>query len=214
MPGLYNGRDRTFFFHSFETSRGCLLQDLLNPTVPQPRGALETFQTSASDIRDPLNNNAPFPGNRIPESRLNPVSKKIQERFFPLPNFGDTSRLVSQNYRETELGAVRSEHLLHDPRRSPVLSSNIRLRAWTWNRSHSRGFEGNLPTIGQRWQTRDTRAFNASFSRTLSSNMVNEFRFGIAYNDNPRNGPLMGKQIVQELGIVGLAETCPISTEC
>ena len=211
LANLYNGRDRTFFFHSFETSRGSASQDLLNPTVAPASWRAGDFSDLLPGIviRDPLNNNAPFPGNRIPESRLNPVSKKIQERFFPLPNFGDTSRLVSQNYRETRTRpfdpntyyTVRVDH-----RFSPQTFVFAR---WTWNRSHSRGFEGNLPTIGQRWQTRDTRAFNASFSRTLSSNMVNEFRFGVAYNDNPRNGPLMGKQIAQELGIVGLADDLP-----
>jgi hypothetical protein len=211
LANLYNGRDRTFFFHSFETSRGSASQDLLNPTVaPAPwRAGDFSDLLPGVVIRDPLNNNTPFPGNRIPESRLNPVSRKIQERFFPLPNFGDTSRLASQNYRETKTRqfdpntyyTIRVDH-----RFSPQTFVFAR---WTWNRSHSRGFEGNLPTIGQRWQTRDTRAFNASFSRTLSSNMVNEFRFGIAYNDNPRNGPLMGKQIAQELGIVGLADDLP-----
>src|SRR5262245_29494310 len=96
VPGLYNGRDRTFFFHSFETSRGSASQQLLNPTV-----ALAPWRTGdfsdllpGTVLRDPLNNNTPFPENRIPAERLNPVSLAIQNRFFPLPNFGDTTRLV------------------------------------------------------------------------------------------------------------------------
>jgi hypothetical protein len=218
VPRLYNGRDRTFFFHSFETSRGSAAQQLLNPTVAPAAWRSGDFSDllPAIVIRDPLNNNTPFPGNRIPDSRLNPVSKKIQERFFPLPNFGDTSRLVSQNYRENKTRpfdpntyyTIRVDHRL-----SP---QSFLFARWTWNRSHSRGFdgtstnfEGTLPTIGQRWQTRETRAFNLSFTRSLRSNMINEFRFGIAYNDNPRNGPLMGRQIAQELGIEGLVDDLP-----
>ena len=210
LANLYDGRDRTFFFHSFETSRGSTTEELLNPTVaPVPWRAGDFSGLPDIVIRDPMNNNTPFPGNRIPASRINPVSQKIQERFFPLPNFGDPSRLVSQNYRESKIRpfdpntyyTIRVDH-----RFSPQTFVFAR---WTWNRSHSRGFEGNLPGIGQRWQTRDTRAFNVSFSRTLSANMVNEFRFGIAYNDNPRHGPLMGKQIAQELGIEGLAADLP-----
>ncbi len=211
LAELYNGRDRTFFFHSFETSRGSPSEDLLNPTVAPASWRAGDFSDLLPEvvIRDPLNNNTPFPGNRIPASRLNPVSQKIQERFFPLPNFGDTSRLVSQNYRESMTRpfdpntyyTIRVDH-----RFSP---DSFVFARWTWNRSHSRGFEGNLPTIGQRWQTRETRAFNVSFTRALRSNMLNEFRFGIAYNDNPRNGPLMGRQIAQELGIVGLVDDLP-----
>ncbi|MGH2348327.1 MAG: carboxypeptidase regulatory-like domain-containing protein, partial [bacterium] len=211
LPGLYDGRNRTFFFHSFETSRGSVAQQLVNPTV-----ALAPWRTGdfsgllpGTVIRDPLNNNTPFAGNVMPASRINAVSKRIQERFFPLPNFGDTSRVVSQNYREiltrpfdpNTYYTIRGDH-----RFSPA---SFLFARWTWNRSHSRGYDGNLPTIGQRWQTRDTRAFNASYTQTLRSNMINEFRFGIAYNDNPRNGPLMGKQIVKELGIEGLADDLP-----
>jgi hypothetical protein len=211
LPGLYNGRDRTFFFHSFETSRGSPSQQLLNPTVAPAAWRDGDFSglLPGTVIRDPLNNNTPFPGNRIPASRLNPVSRRIQERFFPLPNFGDTSQLVSQNYRENKTRSfdpntyytIRVDH-----RFSP---ESFVFARWTWNRSYSRGYEGNLPTIGQRWQTRDTRAFNVSFTRTLRSNMINEFRFGLAYNDNPRHGPLMGRQVAQELGIEGLVSDLP-----
>jgi hypothetical protein len=211
LPGLYNGRDRTFFFHSFETSRGSQVDDLLNPTValaPWRNGDFSAL-LPGTVIRDPFNNNAPFPDNVIPASRINQVSRRIQDRFFPLPNFGDTSRLVSQNYRENlsrpfdpnTYYTVRVDH-----RVSPA---SFVFARWTWNRSYSRGYEGNLPAIGQRWQTRDTRAFNVSFTRTLRSNMLNEFRFGIAYNDNPRHGPLMGRQIAQELGLVGLVDELP-----
>ncbi len=210
LPGLYDGRNRSFFFFSFETSRGSAAQDLLNPTVAPAAWREGDFSgLSGTVIRDPFNNNQPFPGNRIPASRINPVSRRIQERFFPLPNFGDTSQLASQNYRENKARpfdpntyyTVRLDH-----RFSP---ESFVFARWTWNRSFSRGYEGNLPTIGQRWQTRDTRAFNVSYTRTLRSNMVNEFRFGIAYNDNPRNGPLVGKQVAQELGIEGLVSDLP-----
>ena len=211
LPGVYNGRNRTFFFHSFETSRGSPSAQLLNPTVaptPWRDGDFSSLLPGIA-ISDPLNNNTPFPGNRIPASRINPVSKKIQERFFPLPNFGDPTRLVSQNYR-TDLTRPFDPNTYYtirvDHRFSP---ESFVFARWTWNRSHSRGYDGNLPTIGQRWQTRETRAFNVSFTRSIRSNMINEFRFGIAYNDNPRNGPLMGRQIAQELGIEGLVDDLP-----
>ena len=211
LPGLYNGRNRTFFFHSFETSWGSPVQQLLNPTVAPVAWRDGDFSALLPEIviRDPLNNNTPFPGNRIPASRLNAVSKRIQERFFPLPNVGDTSRLVSQNYVENKTRpfdpstyyTIRVDHRL-----SP---ESFLFARWTWNRSDTRGYDGNLPTIGNRWQTRDTRAFNVSFTRSLRANMINEFRFGIAYNDNPRHGVLMGRPIAQELGIEGLVDDLP-----
>ena len=83
---------------------GSAAQDLLNPTVPLPSWRAGDFSAlaPATVIRDPSASNAPFAGNRIPTARLNPVSLKIQERFYPLPNFGGTSVLRTQNYREVK----------------------------------------------------------------------------------------------------------------
>jgi hypothetical protein len=36
IPGVYDGMNRTFFFGSFETSRGSDILQLLNPSVPIP----------------------------------------------------------------------------------------------------------------------------------------------------------------------------------
>ncbi|MEK7406989.1 MAG: carboxypeptidase-like regulatory domain-containing protein [Acidobacteriota bacterium] len=211
LPRIYAGENKSFFFFSFETSRGSAVQQLLNPTVPLASWREGDFSAlaPATVVRDPNAGNAPFPSNRIPAARINSVARRIQERFYPLPNYGDISRLQSQNYRESRTRAF-------DPSTNYTLRLDHRFSEqsfvfgrWTWNRSHSRGFEGNLPAIGQRWQTRDTRALNASYTRTLRANLLNEFRWGLAYNDNPRNGPLMGKEVVKDLGIVGLVDNLP-----
>src|SRR5260370_34583874 len=34
IPHLYHGRNRTFFYASYETSQGSITQQLLNPSVP------------------------------------------------------------------------------------------------------------------------------------------------------------------------------------
>ncbi|HTM49287.1 MAG TPA: carboxypeptidase-like regulatory domain-containing protein [Bryobacteraceae bacterium] len=210
IPKIYNGRNKSFFFFSFETSRGSAIEQLLNPTVPLPAWRAGDFSALAPRVvvRDP-NSNAPFAGNLIPASRINPVAQKIQDRFFPLPNFGGTAELVSQNYRSqltrpfdpNTYYTIRGDHRFSD--------KTFVFGRWTWNRSHSRAYEGNLPAIGRRWQTRDTRALATSVSHTLSPSLVIESRFGITYNDNPLNGPILGKQLVQDLGLVGLADNLP-----
>lgn len=208
IPKIYDGHNKSFFFFSFETSRGSAVQQLLNPTVPLASWRTGDFSRVAT-IRDPFAGNQPFPGNRIPEQRINAVSRRIQERFYPLPNFGDPNVLAAQNYREQKFRAfdpstyytTRIDHRFSD--RSFIFGR------WTWQRSHSRDYEANLPTIGQRWQTRDTRAMNISHTHNLRQNLVLESRWGFAYNDNPRNGPLMGREVVESLGIQGLAPNLP-----
>jgi hypothetical protein len=186
IPKIYDGRNKSFFFFSFETSRGSAIEQLLNPTVPLPAWRVGDFSALAPRllVRDPTDN-SPFPGNRIPTSRINPVAQKIQDLFYPLPNFGSTADLVSQNYRSQLTRAF-------DPNTYWTLRGDHRFSnktfvfgRFTWNRSYSRAFEGNLPAIGQRWQTRETRAFASSVSHTVTPNLVFETRFGITYNDTP-----------------------------
>ncbi len=211
IPHVYDGRNRSFFFYSFETSRGSTVQQLINPTVPLPSWRAGDFSafTGAAAIRDPFAANAPFAGGLVPASRISGVSRKIQDRFYPMPNFGSTASLVSQNYREQLPRAfdpntyytIRGDHRFSD--------KSFVFGRWTWNRSYSRDFEGNLPSIGQRWQTRDTKAFNASWTQTIRANIINEFRWGMAFNDNPRHGPLLGREVVNDLGILGLVNDLP-----
>jgi outer membrane receptor protein involved in Fe transport len=66
-----------------------------------------------------------------------------------------------------------------------------------------------LPAIGQRWQTRDTNSTNLSYTYTIRTNLLFESRWGYAYNDNPRHGPLMGLEVVKELGLTGLSPNLP-----
>jgi hypothetical protein len=136
LPWLYDGRNRSFFFYSFETSRGSNIAQLLNPTVPLPAWRRGDFSALAprTIVRDP-NNNMPFENNVIPASRINPVAQKIQDRFYPLPNFGATAGLVAQNYRvqltrpfdPNTYYTVRGDHRFTD-------KTSIFGR-WTWNRS-------------------------------------------------------------------------------
>ncbi len=210
LPKLYDGRNRTFFFFSFETSRGSAIQQLINPAVPIAPWRAGDFSglLPRTVVRDPFTR-TPLPGNRMPASQLNPVSVKIQDRFYPLPNTGNPGVFANRNYNEQKTRpfdpntyyTMRGDHRFND--------RAFFFGRWTWNRSHSRAFEGNLPTIGQRWQTRDTRAFNGSFTYTIRPNLITETRYGLAFNDNPRNGPVLGKPLVQDLGLVGLVDDLP-----
>jgi hypothetical protein len=208
LPKLYDGHNKTFFFYSLETTRGSVIQSNLTPTVPLQRWRNGDFSRETT-IVDPAANRVPFPGGVIPASRINPVSRRFQERFWPLPNFGDVTTFRSQNFRQqlprpfdpNTYWTTRGDH-----RFSP---KHFAFGRYIWNRSHSRDYDSQLPAVGRRWQTRDTRAVNTSYTWTPAVNKVNEARWGFAWNDNPRNGPLMGQEVVSYLGITGLAPGVP-----
>ena len=208
IPGIYNGHNKTFFFYSFETSRGSNVLDLVNPTVP-----LEIWRNGCFPgitIRDPFNNNQTFADNCIPADRINSVAKKIQDRFWPLPNqqAGATS-LTANNYRAqlsrpfdpNTYWTTRIDHRFTD--RATFFGR------WTWNKSYNRAYEANLPTIGQLDRFRNTRAATLSMTYTITPHLVSESRYGLAFSNDPRHGPLKGLDVSNSLGLVGLSDSLP-----
>lgn len=88
QPGVSAGgkirKDKTFFFVNYEGRRrrtGVILQGLV-PTDPMLAG---NFAGTGKTIRDPLDNNTPFPGNVIPQSRFDPQAQTMLQ-YFPHAN--------------------------------------------------------------------------------------------------------------------------------
>jgi hypothetical protein len=210
IPKIYNGRNRTFFFTTYEGSIGGDSTTLFNPTVPVQAWRNGDFSNllPGTVIYDPLTKQ-PFPGNVIPGNRINPVAQKIQDRFYPLPNFGNTALFASQNFRENISRGwdapiqwvVRGDHRFSD--------RDFLFTRFTFTRGPNTPFEGNLPAIGRRIQRRDTRTVTGSYTHTFRSTLVNEARYGMVLNNNPVAGPINGLDIVRDLGLVGLAPDLP-----
>jgi hypothetical protein len=210
LPHIYNGRNKTFFFFSFETSRGSVVQNNLNPTVPLAGWRTGDFssQLPGTIIKDPTNGQA-FPGNIIPSNRLNTVAAKLQDLFYPAPNFGNTSVLQSQNFRQS---------LTHPFDPNTYWTTRIDHRfsqkqfiygRYTWQRQHSTDYEANLPTVGRLTDTRDTRNAVVSFTSMITPSLMNELRYGYMLSNEPRWGAQKGLNLVQQLGLTGLVASLP-----
>ena len=128
IPRLYDGRGRTFWFVSGETVNGSSASTDLNPTVPLEAWRRGDFSALGIPIRNPLTGEV-YADGRIPQSALNPVSLRLQDRFYPLPNTGSNTALTANNYRETvDTGPI--EALLRDrPDRSQLRRQGPHLRA-------------------------------------------------------------------------------------
>ncbi|MBL8175775.1 MAG: TonB-dependent receptor [Bryobacterales bacterium] len=98
LPGLYNGKNRTFFMFSWEKIKSAipLPQNYTVPTAAQRLGDFTaTLQTNGQAIQmyDPATTRLegatytrqPFAGNRIPASRFDPVAVNLM-KFIPNPN--------------------------------------------------------------------------------------------------------------------------------
>jgi hypothetical protein len=109
IPHLYNGRNRSFFMYSYEMIRDKLPfpQTQSVPAAEAPKGNFNTTLQSNGQpvlVYDPATTvqtgatsytRQPFPGNIIPQNRMNPVGAKIAS-FIPAPNQpGLTNNFVS-----------------------------------------------------------------------------------------------------------------------
>lgn len=96
LPKIYNGKDKTFWMFAYDGGRTPGSADA-NTTVPTEAMRAGNFSAFAA-IRDPLTGQ-PFAGNLIPANRISANSNAIQQRFYPLPNFGNPAAFTALNHR-------------------------------------------------------------------------------------------------------------------
>lgn len=215
LPKIYDGRNRTFFFWTTEVFAGSASNVLIQQTAPLDpwrSGDFSNLRNSETAplivVRDPLSGN-PFPDNRIPSARLNRVALRFQELFYARPNFGDTRFLATNNYRENRLNPFQNNptHTIRgDHRFGSKALVTARFIGVYWNIPL---FE-SMPTITQMIRrTRDMRSFMTSYTHTITPALINEFRWGYAWDEIPVESTIRGKRLAEELGLQGLAPGLP-----
>jgi hypothetical protein len=95
FPGVYKGKDKTFFFMAAEALRlpreTVVVESV--PSLALRNGDLSAYSTP---IKDP-NTGLPFQGSQIPADRISPLSKNVLQYLFPLPNTG-APNAIANNY--------------------------------------------------------------------------------------------------------------------
>jgi hypothetical protein len=102
IPKLFDGRNKLFFLFNYEglRERRSLTQ---TGTLPDARFRSGNFGFLNRAIRDPLNPGAVFPNATIPNDRVHPISRRVLNEFFPLPNQAGGGALgVTNNYLNDE----------------------------------------------------------------------------------------------------------------
>ncbi|HEV2500176.1 MAG TPA: carboxypeptidase-like regulatory domain-containing protein [Terriglobia bacterium] len=112
LPHIYDGRNKTFWFASYEGFRervGSAFATTV-PTVAERAGDFSQGADATNPIYDPTTTNtalvggqAParqqFPGNVIPTARLNTTALVMLNKEFPMPNIpGETNQSVVNNW--------------------------------------------------------------------------------------------------------------------
>ncbi len=121
IPRLYNGRNRTFFMVTWDSLRVTDGKTYLG-VVPWPEMLKGDFSRATDAFGKPIKltdtlAKAPFPGNQIPASRLDPVSLKMAA-YYPQPNLTGSAaqNFISQGNATTSNNnfGVKVDHYLSD----------------------------------------------------------------------------------------------------
>jgi hypothetical protein len=198
LKRLYNGRDKTFFFADFEGNRRRFATPLVLSVPTAGLRAGDLTNLPGGDAVDPQTG-APFPGNRIPASRLSAVSQSLLNHYLPLPNTGngiDTSgnyRIQSQTPANLNGYDVRIDHNLSDKQQL--------YGRWSWKNVDTTGTNGLLPS---ELHAEANRNLLVSHNYSIRPQLLNEVRVGMTFYTLKVNFPINGATAVKTLGLTGL----------
>ncbi len=200
IPKIYNGRNKLFFMFNYEGFRQREGLDLtgLYPSAAQLSGNLADnsagtglFPTSSAfcqanptsqhcvNVINPATGQ-PFPGNVIPSNLLNPVSQKAVS-FTPAPNVPTAANSINfPSFNTYESPKQVNNFDQYNVRMDYQLSSKDSIYG-SFSNSNEPLFVPAIQPLGGTNNPLTDRLWTATYVRTITPNIVNEFRFG--YND-------------------------------
>ncbi len=192
---VYRGQNRSFFFFNYEGSREGVPRAFVStvPTALERQGDFsQTFVRLANGtaapvvIYDPATTRAagnafvrdPFPGNRIPASRINPVAAKLIN-LYPLPNAAGDSITRANNYLLSFKDPVLDNGLV------VRLDHRFSERHQIFGRFSKRHFrvvrQGNFKNeVTEDYDDRVAPGFAFDDTLTLSPTLILNFRYGFS----------------------------------
>lgn len=205
IPGVYNGRNRTFFFVSYEGQRqkkGNVDVSIV-PTAAQRMGdfsGLAPIYDPLTTVPGPSSSGAvrgQFPGNVIPQDRLSPQAQYFNQ-YIPLPNSPDGT-FVSTPTTEFDANQVTI-------RLDQQITTNNKLFARFSRHQTAEETPSAFPALGS---TRlEGPAWNLAVAMTsnLGSRMIHELRISRMYGEYRSTAYFQGEgtRLLQQAGVTGL----------
>jgi hypothetical protein len=205
IPKLYNGKNKTFFFGTYEGFRFPRGRTIQNEV---PTQALRTgdFSGTGITVKDPTTGQ-PFPNNQIPSSRISSVAQGFLT-LYPLPNAGDPNSVHAANYIANRDYSLHSDQ--YDVRIDHYLSTNMSVFGrWTWKSRGSANPQSLL--VPSEDLTDKYKMLVTSWNWNLRPNLINEFRFGFTLNPSTQTLPFDGAKFTNSLGLVSVGPSFPFN---
>jgi Carboxypeptidase regulatory-like domain/TonB dependent receptor len=192
LPKVYNGHNKTFFFGSYEALR-----------LPRQQIQIESVPSVAMRSGDLTALGGPV----LAPTQISPLSAKILQYLYPLPNFGPPGA-TTNNYAAYFSDPINSSQ--GDLRLDQNISS--RQQAFVHMTYKNRRLErppfasppsSPSPLSGAFSQPEIDYAISAGYTFIVSPTMVNELRGGAAGNHYATTFGIQASTIASELGLSG-----------
>jgi Carboxypeptidase regulatory-like domain/TonB-dependent Receptor Plug Domain len=177
LPKIYDGRDKTFFFFSYQGTRLRRSPTSSNVNVMTAQERVGDFSAYSTVLKDPLGGGT-YPNNTIPSSQFFGPSTYLIDNNIPLPTSGRSVTVTNvANYDDNQYLA-KLDH---------QISSNLRLSGHAfWSRSHQPG-NLNPKNYYENTDIRDWRntSYVGDAQWIISPTLLNQTIIGYNKTDGP-----------------------------
>jgi len=192
IPKLYNGKDKTFFFFSYQGTRTRQAPSRTEQVVPTAAERAGDFSGLGHPIFNPTTGVA-YPNNQIPTNQFNPVSQALLDSYIPAPAPGqDTISYAIPNNLDDDQYLVKIDHEITSSNR---LSGRFFTSEATQQASLAPGnYFSSTP--GHVWRNTTVAA---SDTQIFSPTVVNTLQFSFNRTNNT-NKPVYPAKSFADLG--------------
>ena len=192
IPKVYNGKDKTFIFGSYQGTRQASATPaslVLAPSDAMKRGDFSSFLTGGKGaIHDPLSNGGYFPNNQISVTRFDPVSANLLT-YFP-SSFSSTYQLrfgTPSVYTNDDQFILRADHMISSKQRLSARYFFLHYdRPWAY-------LPNNLYFVSA-GQFGNAQSLTVDHTYSISPRLLNEFT-ATFHRSTPKSAPPAGLNI-------------------
>jgi len=201
LPRVYGGKNRSFFFFNQETF---IRRQAQTRTANVGTAAMRAGDFAGLPaIRDALAGNSPFPANRVPGDRLNPVTRRLGD-LYPLPNQPGTGAAGTGNNLIENLSIPEDVNRWSSRVDHSVSSKHQVYGTLMWANLGPNPSNGPVSTFGGFREIGDRNVSSSlGWNHSVSSSAINELRAGYMHlriYRTPQNDKLNVSGIIPGLG--------------
>ena len=190
IPKFYDGRNKSFFFFSWQGTTQRQAPPVVARVVPTAAQRAGDFSSLSKALRNPFGGGT-YANNQIPTSQISPISREILKAI-PLPTSGNTITTAAANNFDDEQFLVRLDH---------QITQNNRLTGRYWDSyAETPGVltSNNYleTTTGRTWLN---RSVNITDTHTFGASVINQFMFAFTRMDG-NNVPVLPTSGIAGLG--------------